>query len=193
MGDGVRVGLRTQCVRQLQQKRLPLLRHASLRQTILSRLPSRHIKVGQELVDRPPALVLESAQEHRGEEPRPVLSVLNGFDVGVSGMRQRFAERDRVLRVGAGAVQEVRLLAKHLVHRIAGQPQEGVVGEHDGVAGQARGGDRHGHARGAHRLHEHPAFQPQAFDAALGGRALRRARLVGLEGVVRGRVAVVVH
>ena len=48
--------------------------------------------------------------------------------------------------VGALALEEVTVPTEHLVAPVARQAGEGVVGEDDGVAGQARVGDHHGHA-----------------------------------------------
>src|SRR3712207_554336 len=82
--------------------------------------PPGDVAPGEELIDRPPRLVLERAEEQACDEAGAVLPVLNGFEMFVAVLLERLAETLGVLGISVGAIHEERLLAQHFFHAVAG-------------------------------------------------------------------------
>ena len=120
---------------------------------------------------------------HRaGEQHRPkrgaVLAVLKDLQGFVPPLRDRGLIAPDGLRVGAFAVHEVRVLTEQLVHGVAGQVDERLVGKDDGVAGQGGIGHEHRHAGPPDGLDEQATLLPHGFDVPFGDGSLRGVRLV---------------
>ena len=77
-------------------------------------------------------------------------------------------------RVRLIAVHEMRLLPEQLVERVAGQIDEGLIGENDRIAAQGGVGHDHRHAGDANSLDEHAALFANRLEVPLGQRPLSR-------------------
>jgi hypothetical protein len=90
-----------------------------------------------------------------------------------------------IIGIGAGPVHEKRLLAQHLLHRVAGLLKEGFVGKDDRVTRQLGVRQRHCHPSRPDRIDEHISTPAKILKGAFGKRPRCRVRQSALERVVR--------
>jgi hypothetical protein len=79
------------------------------------------------------------------------------------------------------AIHEVRILPEQLVHAVAGQADERLIGKNDGIARQGGVGHEHRHAGPPNGFDKHPALLPNSLHVAFGDGSLRGVRLVLLK------------
>jgi hypothetical protein len=92
------------------------------------------------------------------------------------------------LRGSAFAIHKVRILPEQLVHAVAGQINEGLVGNNDRITGQRRVGHEHRHAGPPNSLYEHTTLLADRFDVALRHGPFRGVRLVLLKSFMSNPV-----
>jgi hypothetical protein len=112
---------------------------------LLALAPVRHVELAGEEVDDLAFGVVYRTHEHRVPERRAVPAVVQDLQCGGPAFKEGFPELPDVIRVGARALQEAAVAAEDFAFLVAGQVQEGVVGEHDGCVVLARVGQDHRH------------------------------------------------
>jgi hypothetical protein len=75
----------------------------------------------------------------------------------------------------------VRVLPEQLVHAVAGQAEERLVGKNNGIAAQGSVSHEHWHASPANGLDEQTTLLPDGVDMAFGDGPFRGICLVLLE------------
>ena len=133
--------------------------------------------------------VIHGTGEQHGPKRSAVLAVLEDLQGFVPSLQDRGLIAPDGLRVGAFAIHEVRVLPEQLVHAVAGQIDEGLVGKNDRVAGQGGVSHEHRHAGPPNGLDEQATLLPNGFDVAFGDGSFGGIRLVLLK-LVHGQSGV---
>jgi hypothetical protein len=107
----------------------------------------RDVHLRGEEIQQLAVLVEDRAQEQGIPEDLAVLFIIEDVDPHRALFRDRMAQLVHRAAVGLRSLQEAAVAAHRFLIRIAGEVEEGAVGEHDGIVGLARIGDDHRHAR----------------------------------------------
>jgi hypothetical protein len=115
-------------------------------QRVLRLATPRHVELAAEMVQQLAVRIEDRRDEQRVPERPAVLLVVQHLDRDVGAVPQRGAHHRNRLGIGAGPLHEPAVAPHHLLGRVAGELEEGVVGEDDRVVRQVRVGDQHRHA-----------------------------------------------
>ena len=137
-------------------------------QTVLFLVVFAEVDERREILDGLAGLVPHGRNENRGPEDTAVVAAVAYFRIDVRTALECGVDLGDGFGVGALRHQEVDALSEHLVARISGQGQEGVVREGDRLAGLSRVREDHRHPGGFSRDHERSELPPEPFDLRFG-------------------------
>src|SRR3954469_268016 len=132
--------------------------------------------------DMPFAVVHRTGKQHRPER-FAVLPILEDFHRIVAPLVDGGLVLPNCISVGLLAVHEMWVLPEQLVLGVAGELDEGPIGEGDRITGQGGVGDEHRHSGQANGLDENAPLFSNILDVALRRSPLVRSRKVVLESV----------